>query len=150
MTEKIEEIEKITVKFTYEWQTVESKLEHEIIVRSDTSIVTLFRRFGNKVKMSDLAFFHGDVELSTTKTFTECNIPAGAILTVCQTLAPDVQRKREDSPSPDPGDMQKTPKPSPELKWTAMKASVKEKTSPLPAEERERIQRHSEWCRLPR
>jgi hypothetical protein len=107
MAEKIEKIEKITVKFTYEWQTVESKLEHEIIVRSDTSIVTLFRRFGNKVKMSGLAFFHGDVELSTTKTFAECNIPAGAILTVCQTLAPDVQRKREDSPSPDPGDLRR-------------------------------------------
>ena len=134
MAEEIEKSGKITVKLTYGWETVEPKLEHEVVLLPDTSVETLLRRFGKKTKMSGLAFFQGDVELNGANTFAECNIPAGAILSVRQ--APDTKRKREDSPSPEPGDMQETPRPSPKLKPSSMKAPVQEKTPPLPEKER--------------
>jgi hypothetical protein len=95
MAEKIGEVEKITVNVTYEWQTDEPKSEHELILFPDTKVGKLIERFEKKIKKSGLAFFHGDVKLNGASTFAECNIPAGAILTVR-----DAKRKREDSPPP--------------------------------------------------
>jgi hypothetical protein len=120
--EKIDEIEKVIVKITYEW--AEPKTEVELTLFPNTNVAKLLGRLGNKINRSDLAFFHGDVELDGAKTFAECNIPEGVILTVRQAPAPDVKRKREDSPPPDPEDV---------LKGASMKVPVKEKTPPLPA-----------------
>jgi len=129
--------EKIIVKVTYEWDTAEPKTEVKLTLFPSTNVAKLLRRLGIKLKKSDLAFFHGDVELDATKTLAECDIPEGAILTVRQapagakTRAPSRARggrKRKDSASPEPEDMQKKPKPSPTLQWASMKAPVKEKT----------------------
>jgi hypothetical protein len=130
MAKKIEEKEKITVKVMYGWETDEPKLEHKIAFFADTSVKTLLRRFGTKLKKDGLAFFQGDVKLNEANTFAECNIPAGAILTVRQ--APDTKRKREENPPPEAGDMQKTHASSPKLKGASMKAPEKSKTPPLP------------------
>ena len=81
----------IVVNVRFEWDTV--KREFKLFPK--TSIKTLIRRFEEKQKMSDIAFFYGDVELNGTNTFAECNIPEGAILTVRRP-----KRKREDSPAP--------------------------------------------------
>ena len=59
--------------------------------------------------MSDLAFFHGEVELNGAKTFAECNISAGEILTMRQAPVCDVKRKRQDTLLPEPEDRQQTP-----------------------------------------
>jgi hypothetical protein len=121
MAEKIEEKGKITVKIMYGWETDEPKLEHKIAFFADTSVKTLLRRFGTKLKKDGLAFFQGDVKLNEANTFAECNIPDGAILTVRQAPAPDTKRKREENPAP-----------SPKLKGASMKAPEKSKTPPLP------------------
>lgn len=102
MAEKIEEKDKIPVKIIYGWQTDEPKLEHEILVFPDTSVETLLRRFGKKMKMSGLAFFHGEEELIGTNTFAQCNIPVGAILTVRQAPAPAPHTEREHEENPPP------------------------------------------------
>ena len=132
-----EQPEKMTVKVTYDWDTAEPRKEVELTLFPSTNVATLLRRLGMKVNKSGLAFVHGDVELVATKTFAECNLPEGTILTVRQapagakTRAPSRARggtKRKASASPEPEDMQKTPKPSPTLQWSSMKAPVKEKT----------------------
>ena len=131
--------EKIIVKATYDWDTAEPKTKVELTLFPSTNVATLLRRLGIKVNKSGLAFVHGDVELDATKTFAECNLPEGTILTVRQapagakTRAPSRARggaKRKGSASPEPEDMQKTPKPSPKLQWASVKA-------PLPAAELE-------------
>ena len=92
--------------------------EHELKLFPKTSIDTLIHRFEKKKKMSTIAFFYGDVELprGENSTFSTCNIPEGALLTVRGPPAPDVnvKRKREDSPAPVIGgrassERQKTP-----------------------------------------
>jgi hypothetical protein len=129
--------EKIIVKVTCDWDTAEPKTEVELTLFPSTNVATLLRRLGIKVNKSGLAFFHGDVELDATKTFAECNLPEGTILTVRQapagakTRAPSRARggtKRKGSASPEPEDMQKTVQPPPTLQWASVKAPVKEKT----------------------
>jgi len=109
MAEKIGEVEKVTVKAIYEWDD-EPKPPREFILKHDTTIEKLIARFEKKwiPKKSGVAFFHGDVKLNGASTFAECNIPAGAILTVRECNIPagailtvrDAKRKREDSPPP--------------------------------------------------
>jgi hypothetical protein len=132
-----EQTKKKTVKVTYGWDTAEPKTEVALTLFPSTNVAELLRRLGTILKKSDLAFFHGGVELDATKTLTECNLPEGTILTVFQapagakTRAPSRARggkKRKGSASPEPEDMQKTPKPPPTLQWASVKAPVKEKT----------------------
>ena len=89
----------------YEWETDEPKREHKLIFLPDKRVAKQIERFEKKVDKSGLSFFHGDVKLNGASTFAECNVPAGAILTVRE-----AKRKREDSPppvarSPTPGDI---------------------------------------------
>ena len=130
MAEQTESGVKIIVEVTYEWDTAEPKTKVALTVRPGTDVATLLRRLGTKIKKSGLAFVHGGVEMDGAKTFAECDIPEGASLTVRQAPAPGAKRKRMDSASPEPEDMQKTPKPSPKLQWATVKA-------PLPAAELE-------------
>jgi len=91
---------------TYEWETDEPKREHALIFLPHKRVAKQIERFENKMEKSGLSFFHGDVKLNEANTFAECNIPAGAMLTVreCNTPARailtvrDAKRKREDSP----------------------------------------------------
>jgi len=107
MAEKIEEVENVTVEAIYEWDD-EPKPTHEFVLKPDTTVEKLIARFEKKMKKSGVAFFHGDVKLNGASTFAECNIPAGAILTVRECNIPagailtvrDAKRKREDSPPP--------------------------------------------------
>jgi hypothetical protein len=80
---------------------------------TENMALVVIRRFEEETQRTHIVFFFGDVELSREEdsTFVTWNIPDGVILTVRQAPAPDANRKREDSPSPD--DMKKTPKPSP-------------------------------------
>ena len=102
MAEKIGEVEKITVNVTYEWN-YEPKPTHTFVLNPDTTVEKLIARFEKKTKKSGVAFFHGDVKLNGASTFAECNIPAGAILTVRECNIPagailtvrDAKRKRE-------------------------------------------------------
>ncbi len=70
----------ILVNVRFEWDT--EKYEFKLFPK--TSIDTLIRRFEKKQRMSGIAFFYGDVELSRAEnsTFATCNIPTGALLTV--------------------------------------------------------------------
>jgi hypothetical protein len=81
------------INTTYEWETDEPKRDHAIIFFPDKRVANQIERFEKKMEKSCLSFFHGDVKLNESNTFPECNIPAGAILTVR-----DAKRKREDSP----------------------------------------------------
>jgi len=77
----------------YEWETDEPQREHKLIFLPDKRVGKQIERFEKKVEKCGLAFFWGDVKLDGARTFAECNVPAGAILTVRE-----AKRKREDSP----------------------------------------------------
>jgi hypothetical protein len=96
--EKIEQVEQIKkiIKITYEWQTTEPTPEHNITLFPATKVEELLRRLGIYKNMSGLAFFHGDVELDGVKTFAECNLTEGVILTVRQAPAPGVTSWRKE------------------------------------------------------
>jgi hypothetical protein len=122
-------VEKIIVKVTYEWDTAEPKTKVVLTLLPSTKIADLLRRLGINVKKSDLSFVHGGVELDGTKTFAECDIPEGTILTV------GVKRKRGDDATPEPENV---------LKVARMKAPVKEKTP-----EPEDMQNTPKWTSKP-
>jgi hypothetical protein len=124
MDENTQTIEKITVQVIYEWD-LKPKSTHKLLLKPNMKVEKIISRFEKQENKTGVAFFHDDVKLNGTSTFAECNIPAGAILTVrkmksdprfstpaarrvcgcgdavCVCNIPrDAKRKREDSPPP--------------------------------------------------